>query len=294
MLQTNNSNNVNCAHPCTFRGLCVDCGSNLQNFDSYEKKESLDWLNLPGFEAHQSYLIENLYEDDNERLIQQKKLRLVLDLDETLIHTKKVSKNEHIEEDLMDIVEHIEESFVEEFYETQQQQIHFQSESFFSYKEEIPHDTFQLGNTWYRVLLRPGVENFLSEVSKDFELYVYTHGTTEYCHKVLKFLKKRMDFLGLPFNLQAIHSRKTQKRFKKNLKKMYCKRSISVIIDDNPNAWSLEDQNSILTVTPFKGDSNDKELIYLYQYLINVHGLFFETTSTKPDVRRVLAKMLND
>ena len=284
----------------------MDCGSNLQNLNSFIKKESLDWLNMPGFEAQQSYLIENLYEVDNERLLQQNKLRLVLDLDETLIHTIKLSKEEIFkeekEEEMMDY-EYFEETFVEEVYETKQNEIHIQTQTFCSIHQKIHeeehHDVFQLGNSKYKVLLRPGVENFLSEISKNFELYVYTHGTTNYCQKVLNFLKKRMESLGLPFNLQGIHSRKTQKRFQKNLKKMYCKRSISIIIDDNPDAWCLEDQNSILTVTPFKGDQNDKELIYLNAYLQNVHQIFFQSMSSnfkkgQPDVRKILENLLNE
>jgi TFIIF-interacting CTD phosphatase-like protein len=156
-----------------------------------------------------------------------------------------------------------------------------------------PIGEFSLGESRFLVYLRPGVEQFLSEASKNFELYLYTHGTTKYCGEVLYILKKRMDELNLPFNLQAIHSRNTQKRIKKNLKKMYCKRSISIIIDDNPDAWCMEDQESILTVTPFKGESEDKELIYLCSYLNSIHEVFFKNSYKHGDVRNILLQNFN-
>lgn len=49
-------------------------------------------------------------------------------------------------------------------------------------------DLFELGGNWYNVKARPGLQIFLEEAAKLFELEVYTFGTRAYADAVVRFL----------------------------------------------------------------------------------------------------------
>lgn len=266
---------INCQHSCTFKSLCVDCGTVVQTI---KKKESfsLDWIS-PGLSVSKEYAVENMYKKENNVLLDRKKLRLVLDLDETLIHCIKIDKPK---QDLMDI-EGEEEQDEEVLYEERRVQL--------PKSTCLNHGIFQLGESLFYVYLRPGVEEFLDTVSQFFDIYIYTHGTTKYAHKVLDFLKETMNTQGLNLNIQGISSRNTSQKSEKKLSKMLCSRSTSVIVDDNPKVWNVDDQNNILRVTPFIGKEDDDELEYLLDYLKTIHSLFFEKEKT--DIRHILKNL---
>jgi len=70
------------------------------------------------------------------------------------------------------------------------------------------------------------------------------------------------------FNIQGLLSRQNSKtKPQKSLKKMMCNNKFTLIIDDSPNVWCEEDQESILKVSPFTGSLDDNELQYLCEYL---------------------------
>lgn len=265
---------MNCPHNCTFKSLCVDCGTVIQQIKKNENF-SLDWIS-PGLSVTKEYAVENMYKKENNVLLNRKKLRLVLDLDETLIHCIKIDKPK---EDVMDIEgeEEDEEVFVEE------------TRNKLPKTTSFNHGSFQLGDSFFYVYLRPKVEEFIDIVSQFFDIYIYTHGTTKYAHKVLDFLKETMEKQGLNFNVQGISSRNTSHKSEKKLSKMLCQRSTSVIVDDNPNVWNVDDQKNILRVTPFLCQEDDDELEYLLDYLKTLHSLFFE--KEKADIRQILKNL---
>jgi TFIIF-interacting CTD phosphatase-like protein len=233
---------------------------------------SLEWLHS-GLVANKEYAVEMMYNKDNKTLIDRKKLRLVLDLDETLIHAIQLP---NVFEDRMD--------------EEDAENINYPI-----FPVNNKWDKFSVGNTEFVVYLRPNVEEFLSGLSPEFfEIYVYTHGTVSYANQVLAIIKKRMEARQMDFAVRGVSARSTRHRIEKKLARMLCKRSTSIVIDDNPSVWCQDDQGSILKISPYLGSSQDDELDYLSEYLKRIHKNYFQMPKEQADVRTVLLNLASD
>jgi RNA polymerase II subunit A C-terminal domain phosphatase len=53
-----------------------------------------------------------------------------------------------------------------------------------------------LGPCWYFIKVRPGLTEFLEEVSKMYELHVYTMGTRAYANAVAKIVDPQRKYFG--------------------------------------------------------------------------------------------------
>jgi RNA polymerase II subunit A C-terminal domain phosphatase len=53
-----------------------------------------------------------------------------------------------------------------------------------------------LGPCWYFIKVRPGLLEFLEEVSKMYELHVYTMGTRAYANAVAKIVDPHRKYFG--------------------------------------------------------------------------------------------------
>lgn len=261
-LSLQNSFVVDCCHRMTYNGLCVNCGSDV-SCSTQSRHVNLDFIS-PGLRAKEDYVISELVKMDYEYLMSQKKLRLVLDLDETLLHSEKVDQQD---EDSMDI-----------------------EERDFWIENGVFH--FLVGKTEFCVYFRPGVFEFLNDITKNFEVYIYTNGTQNYANKVLQILNHLMTQRRMRWGISGILARKGSYRPLKKLHNMLCKRSCSIIVDDSPDVWCPEDGENILRVSPFYGNPNDDELFYLGAYLDMIHKKFFSVSNVKnADVRDILYSM---
>jgi len=124
---------------------------------------------------------------------------------------------------------------------------------------------------------------------------MYTNGTERYASVIQQHLAN----LFHNNYIQAMFSRKTSHiREKKQLFKMLCKRSISIVVDDRVDVWCKADRPNVVQVTPYtyKGfldnstsdhniddtledamvDDTDEDLLNLSDYLNSVHNRFFE------------------
>ncbi|KAF7992142.1 hypothetical protein HCN44_001467 [Aphidius gifuensis] len=99
-------------------------------------------------------LAEKIGKADEERLLMDKKLALLVDLDQTIVHTT----HENVPPNMKGVK-------------------HFQLH----------------GNNsqWYHTRLRPGTEHFLTEMSKIYELHICTFGSRSYAHKVAEVLDEK-------------------------------------------------------------------------------------------------------
>lgn len=237
----------------------MDCGSNTTINDSI----NLDWLHH-GLVAHKKYAIDQMYNRDSLALIERKKLRLVLDLDETLVHCIQMY------EDFMD-----------------EENVYREAQVFPENRNWVK---FSVGHNEFVCYLRPGVLDFLNTASMYYEIYIYTHGTTLYATKVLEIVKSEMARMNYELKIHGVSARTTQHRLEKKLSSMMCKRSITVVVDDNPSVWCTEDQESIIKVSPYKGKEDDDELEFLFEYLKTVHQEYFEMKHAA-DVRHVLKSL---
>jgi len=161
------------------------CGLNCDPKSSVSVSEkeyiNLEWLiGNSGIIASKDYVTTIMFQKDQQNLIERKKLRLVLDLDETLIHTfkKKFQKyNENF-------------NYNPEEDESDNMDVDFEEQ--FSIIDEYQETSFIIGSYIYTVIFRPGVEEFLNEISVYFDIYVYTHGTSIYSENIMKLLKKKV------------------------------------------------------------------------------------------------------
>jgi len=193
-----------CSHSCLFKGMCVDCGHSLVSVEKTKDYINLEWLiGNSSIIVSKDYATNIMFQKDQQNSFEKKKLKLVLDLDETLIHSFKrkfqqqIQKQIENENDLMEIDE-----------ECSQIIDGFQDSSFI------------IGSFIYSVVFRPGLEEFLNEISVYFDIYVYTHGTAIYSENIMKLLKKRIEMKRFQFNIQGLLSRQNSKtKPQKSLKK---------------------------------------------------------------------------
>ncbi|KAJ3318363.1 Carboxy-terminal domain (CTD) phosphatase [Boothiomyces sp. JEL0866] len=146
-----------CSHDVQYQGICAQCGKDLTigHYTGTDVKRAT--INLTHddrgvkLSRNEAARIEKM---NTDRLISHKKLSLLLDLDQTVVHA---TTDHTITEWLVD-------------QPAIQEQIH----------------SFTLGGSdmVYYVKLRPGTKEFLEAVSDKFELHIYTMGTRNYAHAI--------------------------------------------------------------------------------------------------------------
>ncbi|XVF87267.1 hypothetical protein PTKIN_Ptkin18bG0105400 [Pterospermum kingtungense] len=108
----------------------------------------------------------------------------------------------------------------------------------------------------FYVLKRPGVDFFLEEISKKYEVVVFTAGLKQYASQVLD----KVDPKGLiSYRLYRDSCKEVEGKFVKDLSEMGRDLGRVVIVDDNPNAYSLQPDNAV-PIVPFVEDGEDREL----------------------------------
>ncbi|XP_026822640.1 RNA polymerase II subunit A C-terminal domain phosphatase isoform X1 [Rhopalosiphum maidis] len=140
-----------CSHSTVVSDLCADCGADLRIDNASKPTASVSMIHsVPDLKvSEQSALL--LGKADEKRLLGDKKLVLLVDLDQTLIHTT----NDNIPNNIKDIH-------------------HFQ--------------LYGPNSPWYHTRLRPGTYNFLSSISELYELHICTFGARNYAHTITHIL----------------------------------------------------------------------------------------------------------
>lgn len=116
----------------------------------------------------------------------------------------------------------------------------------------------------FYVLKRPGVDIFLEEISKKFEVVIFTAGLKEYASLVLDCLDPEK--AAISHRLYRDSCKETDGKFVKDLAGMGRDLNKIVIVDDNPNSYSFQPENGIPMV-PFTDDVGDRELEKLGKFL---------------------------
>lgn len=109
--------------------------------------------------------------------------------------------------------------------------------------------------TFY-VLKRPGVDDLLESLAAKYEVVVFTAGLREYASLVLDRLdRKRV----IAHRLYRDSCKEVEGRLVKDLSDLGRDLRRVVIVDDNPNSYSLQPENAV-PVAPFIDDLGDCEL----------------------------------
>ena len=250
-IQSNNQPKINNISTKYISSSILPFNSNNSNYFSPppQKPSRLsDFPNLNSLKLNKKYISSPLLNMNKSKNIIKKKT-LILDLDETLVHS----------------------GFNQ-----------------FKRKSDIILNINVDGkNHTIYVLKRPFVDHFLKEVSKYFEIIIFTASIQQYASALLdKLDKEKLLFNGRLYRQNCIFSNglylKDIKQIGKNLEDM-------IIIDNNPASFIINEDNGIPILTWYD-DLNDNELnklIPLLKYLSNVDDV-------RPMIKQIVNKEKNE
>ncbi|KAH9488064.1 RNA polymerase II [Bulinus truncatus] len=208
-----------CTHPTIMKDMCADCGADLrsENGSAGDRKESVSASvamvhSIPELIVSQEQALEIGKEDEN-RLLRQRKLVLLVDLDQTLIHTT----NDNIPPNLKGVK-------------------HFQ---LFHGKDYM----------WYHTRFRPFTQQFLESVSKMYELHICTFGVRMYAHTIARLLDPEEKY----FSHRILSRDECFDALSKtaNLKALFpCGDKMVSIIDDREDVWNFAP--NLIHVKPYR------------------------------------------
>jgi TFIIF-interacting CTD phosphatase-like protein len=168
------------------------------------------------------------------------KLNLVLDLDDTLIHTIMRMQPAYLPKD------HFKGTF------------------------QIIDDVY--GENIYNVYFRPYLEEFIDNVESMYNIYIYSNGVDSYVNNALRLLRNRD-------KITDVFSRKTPIcSIIKDLEKYDLDPLKTVIIDDRLDVWDRKYYDNIIIIpafyyTQFTFMNSDMCLEYIEKRLCNIHKL---------------------
>jgi len=115
------------------------------------------------------------------------------------------------------------------------------------------------------VLLRPALFQFLKEVSKLWDIIVFTAGKSEYANAIAKWLDPSQN------TIKAVYSRpycfrNRERGFSKDLRILGHDLDSLVIVDNLAASYAFQLKNGI-PIIPFFGSKSDNELPKLSEYL---------------------------
>ncbi|XP_023555836.1 RNA polymerase II subunit A C-terminal domain phosphatase isoform X4 [Octodon degus] len=190
------------------KGLCAECGQDLTQLQSKNGKQHMPVSTATVSMVHSvpelmvsSEQAEKLAREDQQRLHRNRKLVLMVDLDQTLIHT------------------------------TEQHCPQMSNKGIF-------HFQLGRGEPMLHTRLRPHCKDFLEKIAKLYELHVFTFGSRLYAHTIAGFLdpeKKLFSHRILSRDECIDPFSKTG-----NLRNLFpCGDSMVCIIDDREDVWKF-------------------------------------------------------
>jgi len=192
------------------------------------------------------------------------RIALVLDMDECLVHSK--FHNEMVECRQAEYrPEQLEEDYVDTF--------------------EIEMDDGERAI----VYKRPGLDSFLEEASKHFDLYVFTAGLEAYGKPILDELDPKGTIFAGRFFRESCQMRKGM--FLKDLRVVRSDLSRVILVDNNPVSFLMQPSNGI-PVPSFYDDASDRTLDSLTKVLMSLR----EVDDVRPRLHQLfrLADLLSE
>ncbi|GAA5795708.1 hypothetical protein HPULCUR_001070 [Helicostylum pulchrum] len=225
---------------------------------------------------------ERLEAENARRLLKNRKLSLILDLDQTIVHASWDQRvGDYIKED------------------TDIRQFNLSGSSVVCY-----------------IKLRPGLDRFLKEIEQLYELHIYTMGTRDYAEAVAN----EIDPKGSLFKERILSRDESGSVTQKKLQRLFpCDTSMVVVLDDRSDVWSFSP--NLIRIKPYEffvgtGDINcpfkkkvtpcsdkivagtdyaddDNELYKMLNILKEVHKKFYEKDEhdKEADVTHIIPKM---
>ncbi|KYN01568.1 PREDICTED: RNA polymerase II subunit A C-terminal domain phosphatase [Cyphomyrmex costatus] len=195
-----------CTHPTVMIDLCAECGADLRVQETNKDGNTIGVSQASVPMVHSipelkvcPELAEKIGKEDEQRLLTDRKLVLLVDLDQTIVHTT----NDNIPPNLRDV-------------------FHFQ--------------LYGPNSPWYHTRLRPNTRHFLSEMSRLYELHICTFGARIYAHTVASLLDK--DGVLFSHRILSRDECFDPASKTANLKALFpCGDDLVCIIDDREDVW---------------------------------------------------------
>ncbi|KAG5922801.1 hypothetical protein E4U42_005261 [Claviceps africana] len=222
-----------CGHEVQIQGLCSLCGADMTevNWASEEKDTDRAMINMThdqtGLMVSESVATKAEH-DTQKRLLRQRKLSLVVDLDQTIIHA-------------------CIEPTIGEWQRDPSNPNHeaVKDVKSFQLNDDGPRGLAS-GCTYY-IKLRPGLQTFLDEVSQMYELHVYTMGTRAYALNIARLVDPDRKLFGN----RVISRDENGSITSKSLQRLFpVSTNMVVIIDDRADVWPRNRPN-LIKVTPY-------------------------------------------
>ncbi|ORX89547.1 hypothetical protein K493DRAFT_67456 [Basidiobolus meristosporus CBS 931.73] len=212
-----------CSHGMQFNGLCAYCAKDLSVPDFGGSDTSRATINM----THDALGLrvsteeaERLEKETSSRLLSSRKLSLIVDLDQTIIH----AAVDPTIEDWMNDENNINHSAT----------------------NDIAKFVLPDSPTVYYIKLRPGLREFLKEITKIYELHIYTMGTRNYASAVANVIDPDQEF----FKERILSRDESGSMTQKTIQRLFpCDTSMVVIIDDRGDVWQWSP--NLIKVSPY-------------------------------------------
>ncbi|KAF7307500.1 RNA polymerase II subunit A C-terminal domain phosphatase [Mycena indigotica] len=240
-----------CKHGMQVGGMCVVCGRDMTVADyigfadsSRANIQMTHSANGPTVSLEEAERIER---ENIQELLQARKLTLIVDLDQTIVHAtvdptvgewkadgaawkaRHVDKPDENPDDICnpnwDALEDVAE---------------------FKLKNDSFSKTPEHEGPTYYIKRRPGWQKFLQDMSLKYQMHVYTMGTRAYAEEVCALIDPKGDIFGR----RLLSRDESNNMTRKSLERLFpCDTSMVVVIDDRADVW--EWIPNLLKVVPF-------------------------------------------
>lgn len=199
--------------------LCVNCGKDMTEVDYLTQERDVDRARVNMTHDNTSLLVSQkeaakAEELSRDRLLKGRKLSLIVDLDQTVIHTT-------CERTIAEWQEDPNNPNYDAVKDVQGFQL-------------ADDNVANVAANWYYVKMRPGLKDFFDRVSQMYEMHVYTMATRAYAQAVAKIIDPDRRYFG-----DRILSRDENYTDKlKSLHRLFpTNTDMVVIIDDRADIW---------------------------------------------------------
>ncbi|RSL96629.1 hypothetical protein CDV31_013402 [Fusarium ambrosium] len=222
-----------CGHEVQMQGLCSLCGADMTEINWATEERDTDRAMINMTHDQTALMVsENVAaraeHESQKRLLRQRKLTLVVDLDQTIIHA-------------------CIEPTIGEWQRDPTNPNHqaVKDVKSFQLNDDGPRGLAS-GCTYY-IKLRPGLAEFLEEISKMYELHVYTMGTRAYALNIARIVDPDKKLFGN----RVISRDENGSITSKSLQRLFpVSTDMVVIIDDRADVWPLNRPN-LIKVVPY-------------------------------------------
>jgi RNA polymerase II subunit A-like phosphatase len=222
-----------CPHSIQFAGLCGMCGKDMTetswaSTSNDTERAKINMIHDQNFLTVSEGEASRAEEELQRRLLKHRKLSLVVDLDQTIIHACIEPTVGEWQSDPSspnyDAVKDVKS---------------------FQLNDDGPRGVAQ--GCWYYIKMRPGLKEFLSKISEMYELHVYTMGTRAYALNIAKIVDPDKKLFGDRIISRDENGNMTAK----SLARLFpVDTKMVVIIDDRADVWPKNRPN-LIKVHPY-------------------------------------------